>query len=85
MELEATKMECEEKKNLQLNIKVTVQMRDMVSAIGVFEGISPTELVRSWIVEKVQKYRADKCFMREFDAGHLKTAKEDLAEQSEEE
>lgn len=56
----------------QLNVKLSLSTKDMLDAIGVFEGLKPTELVRMWITEKIGEYRKNKMFVRELNAGHLK-------------
>jgi len=72
MLLEDTKMS----KTEQMNIKITLDMRDMLEAIGVFEGLDPNELVRGWIADKIGEYRKDRIFQRELNDGHLKKEKD---------
>lgn len=64
-----------------MNTHITIQMRQMLEAIGEFEGQNPTELVRSWIASKIAEYRKDKCFQRELQAGHLKVEPKETEEE----
>ena len=64
-------------KTEQFNLKVTIEVADMLRSIGVFEGLKPTELVRKWITDKIGEYRKDRIFQRELNAGHLKPDEEE--------
>ena len=68
-------------KTQQINLKITFQMREMLRAIGEFEGQDVNELIRSWIAAKVAEYRKDKLFQRELLAGHLKIVPELMKEE----
>jgi len=68
-------------KSIQMNIRVTIGVENMLKAIGEFEGQDKNELVRSWIADKIGEYRKDKCFMRELNAGHLKVEPKETEEE----
>jgi len=63
-------------KTEQINLRLSGEIMKLLKAIGVFEGLKPTELVRTWVTEKVGEYRKDRIFQRELEAGHLKVEEE---------